>query len=191
MEGVEVLEVLDVTDAKGWRAWLRSNHLAKKGVWLVFHKGGMPSITYDDALDGALAYGWIDSVIKKLDEARYARRFTPRRPGSVWSALNVGRISRLRREGRMTKWGLRAFSERSAETSSLEKFDSGELPFPKDLERALRRNNRAWANYLQMAPNHRKRYFVWVSDAKRPETRERRIAEAVRLIASNVKDLLK
>jgi uncharacterized protein YdeI (YjbR/CyaY-like superfamily) len=185
------LETLDVADVEGWRSWLRSNHLAKQEVWLVFHKGGLPSITYDEALDEALAYGWIDSVIKKLDGTRYARKFTSRRPGSIWSASNVDRVSRLRREGRMTKWGLGVFSKKSAETSMLDRFNSGQVPVPKDLEVALRRNRRAWANYQRMAPSHRKRYFIWVSDAKRPETREKRIAEAVLLIASNVKELLK
>ncbi len=105
------LETLDATGLEAWRGWLRKNHLDKPGVWPVFHKGGKPPITYDEALDEALAYGWIDSVLRRVDDERYVRKFTPRRPRSVWSAPNIDRVKRLSREGRMTKWGLAVFGK--------------------------------------------------------------------------------
>jgi uncharacterized protein YdeI (YjbR/CyaY-like superfamily) len=113
------LKILDVETATEWRSWLRNNHLNSEGIWLVFHRetDAKPSISYDDAIDEALAYGWIDSNIRKLDEQRYARKLTPRRPGSIWSRPNIERVKRLRREGRMTKWGLKAFEKRTAEIS--------------------------------------------------------------------------
>lgn len=187
------LQTLDVSNASEWRIWLQQHHLSSQGVWLVFHRSesGVPSLSYDGALDEALAYGWIDSIIKKIDDEKYARKFTPRRPGSIWSKLNVDRVNRLRREGRMTKWGLEAFQIKTGEVSSLEKVNAGGAVVPKDFEAALRKNSLAWSNFQRMAPSHRKRYLVWVSDAKRAETRQKRIAEAVLLVAQNVKNLLK
>jgi uncharacterized protein YdeI (YjbR/CyaY-like superfamily) len=99
------LKTLDVEAAAEWRSWLRKNHLNSEAIWLVFHRKthAKLSISYYDAIDEALAYGWIDSIIRKLDEQSYARKFTPRRPGSIWSRSNIERVKRLRREGRMTK----------------------------------------------------------------------------------------
>jgi uncharacterized protein YdeI (YjbR/CyaY-like superfamily) len=185
------LETLDVTDVSGWRDWLRNHHLDREGVLLVFHKGRVPSITYYEALDEALAYGWIDSVIRKVDGKKYTRKFTPRRPGSIWSKLNVDRVSRLTRDGRMTQWGLEAFSQRTSGVSLLEQFNAGEIGIPPGFEAALKKDREAWANYQRMAPSHRKRYYIWIAGGKRQEIREKRIAEAVRLMARNVKNLLK
>ena len=182
-------QILDVRDARGWRDWLVRHHLDSEGVLLVFHKGGRSSITYDEALDEALAYGWIDSVIKKVDDTKYTRRFTPRRPGSIWSRPNIERVSKLAREGRMTKWGLAVFSTRTSKVSLLEQFNAGRIGVPPRFEAALKKDMRAWTNYNQMAPSQRERYLIWVSGAKREETRARRIDEVVRLIARNVKDL--
>jgi len=154
-------------------------------------ESGLPSISYDDSLDEALAFGWIDSVIRKMDSERYARKFTPRRPGSVWSKFNIARVERIKREGRMTKWGLEAFEERKGEVSMLEKINAEGAAIPPDFEGALKRNKRAWANFQRMGPSYRKRYLIWISGAKKPETRQNRIAEAVVLVARNVKALLK
>ena len=186
------LKMLDTGGAKGWHDWLDRHHLESPGVWLVFHREGAgKSITYSEALSTALAYGWIDSVIKKLDDRRYARKFTPRRPGSVWSKLNIERAKALVREGEMTGWGLQAFERRTGRASLLERFNAGDVAAPAEFEEALKKNKRAWSNYQRMAPSSRKRYLLWISGAKKLETRERRVAEAVRLVAGNVKDLLK
>jgi len=186
-------ETLDVPSAKGWRLWLKKNHLAKQEIWLVFHKAtsGVPSISYEDALDEALAFGWIDSVIKKIDDEKYARKFSPRRPRSIWSKSNIGRVERLRQEGRMSKWGLEAFEKRTGEVSLLEKFNREKAVVPGDFEVALKNSEIAWSNFQKMAPGHRKRYLMWIADAKKPETRQKRIAEAVLLVAQNVKNLMK
>ena len=99
------LETVDVGNAKHWRSWLQKNHLKNKGVWLVFHRKGstQPTLSYDEAIDEALAYGWIDSIIKKIDEERFVRKFSPRHLGSVWSKYNLERVEKLTAEGRMTK----------------------------------------------------------------------------------------
>jgi uncharacterized protein YdeI (YjbR/CyaY-like superfamily) len=114
------LETLDAGGAVGWRGWLEMHHLDSPGVWLVFHRqgSGAKSISYAEAVDAALAYGWIDSMIKKLDDRRYARKFTPRRPGSAWSKTNIQRVRGLTREGKMTRWGLEAFKARAGKVSS-------------------------------------------------------------------------
>jgi uncharacterized protein YdeI (YjbR/CyaY-like superfamily) len=187
------LETLVVSTVAAWHAWLQKYHLTRDGVWLVFHKPGsaIESISYDDALDEALALGWIDSVIKKLDDHRYARKFTPRRPGSIWSKRNIVSVRRLQKERRMTVWGLEAFEIRTGELSLADKFKAIELRSPEDLEAALRRNKRAWKNFQQFTPSYRKRYLMWISAARNPETRQKRIIEAVALISQNVKSLLK
>jgi uncharacterized protein YdeI (YjbR/CyaY-like superfamily) len=151
----------------------------------------LPSISYDDSLDEALTFGWIDSVIRKMRDEKYARKFTPRRPGSIWSKINIDRVERLQRERRMTKWGLEAFEKRMGEVSMLEKVNAEGAAVPPDFESALRRNKRAWENFKRMGPSYRKRYLIWISGAKKPETRQNRIAEAVVLVARDVKALLK
>ena len=185
------LETLEVEDGARWRSWLAANHQSSQGVWLVFRKKGVKSLSYDEAIDGALAYGWIDSLVRKIDDERYARKFTPRKPWSIWSSLNISRVKRLRTEGRMTEWGLEAFKKRTPEISTLERVNREGMKVPADLEEALRANAKAWSNYKRFAPSHRKRYFIWISAAKKPETRKKRIFEAVDLISQNVKDLSK
>jgi len=162
----------------------------------VYHKSGskVPTISYEESVDEALAFGWIDSVVKRIDEERYARKFTPRRPGSIWAKSNIARVRRLRREGRMTKWGLEAFEKRTGRRSLLETFNAQGArgaEVPEDFARALQANAQAWANFQRMAPSHRKRYLLWIADAKKAETRERRIGEAVALVVKNVKNLMK
>ena len=191
MARTPTLETLDFVEPRRWHDWLSAHHLESPGVFLVFHKGGDPTITYGDALDEALAYGWIDSVIMKVDERRYVRKFSPRRPGSIWSSLNIDRVSRLGREGRMTHWGEAAFQQRTSEKSLLEQINAQGAKVPRDFEDALKKNRKAWKNFQEMAPSHRKRYMVWLADAKKPETRKKRIGEAVELVAENVKNLLK
>ena len=188
-----ITETLDVSGVADWRSWLGKNHLVKDGVWLVFYKkgSGHPTISYDEAIDEALAFGWIDSVIKRVDEKRFARKFTPRRPGSVWSKYNVVRVKQLNADGRMTKWGLDAYARRTGEISLLEQFNAKTMRVPRDLNEALRKNELAWSNFQRFGPSHRKRYLMWISAAKKPETRKKRIAEAVVLIARNKKNLLK
>jgi len=184
---------LEVKDAAGWRAWLRKNHLKEQGVWLVYRRKGTAakSVSYEESVDEALAYGWIDSLIKKINDEKYARKFTPRKPLSIWSGTNIERVDKLRKEGRMTRWGLAAFAKRTQEVSPSERIDVDDLATPSDFEDALRANKTAWDNFERFTPGYRKRYLMWILTAKKPETRNRRIAEAVSLISRNVKELLK
>ena len=189
---VQELETLEVNGAREWHSWLSKHHLRKQGVWLVFRKGARArSLDYYEALDEALAFGWIDSLIKKIDGERYVRKFTPRRPYSTWSASNIERVEKLKAGRRMTKWGLEAFAKRTSEISILEKINAEGVKIPSDLRIALKSNKKAWDNFVKFGPSHRKRYLIWILSARKPATRKRRIAEAVRIISQNVKNLLK
>lgn len=187
------METLDVATSADWRSWLDKHHLAKTEIWLLFHRKGskVPSITYADALDEALTYGWIDSVIRKIDEEKYARKFTPRKPWSIWSSLNISHVNRLKKQGRMTRWGLQAFAERTGKVSQMEKINIEGAKTPSDLKEALKKNKDAWNNFQKFTPSYKKRYLIWISGAKRPETRKKRIDEAVLLISRNLTSLLK
>ncbi|HEY6283870.1 MAG TPA: YdeI/OmpD-associated family protein [Nitrososphaerales archaeon] len=187
------MRTLRVSKPSDWRSWLEKNHDKEDGVWLVFlRKGsGEPSISYEEAVGEALAFGWIDSLIKKIDERQFARKFTPRRPWSIWSKLNILRVEKLIGEGRMTSRGLAAYQMRTPEISLLEKINIEGVTIPSDFGNALRRNKKAWKNFERFGPSYKKRYIIWISGAKTPKIRARRIAEAVVLVSRNVKSLLK
>lgn len=187
---MRTLKTLQVPKQSAWRSWLEKNHDKTDEVWLIFLKkdSGERSISYEEALDEALAYGWIDSVIKKIEDKRFVRKFTPRRPRSIWSKLNIARIEKLIGEGRMTPWGLAAFEKRASQISLLEKFNAEGVRIPQD---SLRRSNKARENFERFSRSYRKKYLVWISGARTPKTRAKRIAEAVVLISRNVKVLLK
>ncbi|HEV2139046.1 MAG TPA: hypothetical protein VGR53_09395 [Nitrososphaerales archaeon] len=139
------MKTLRVSKTSDWRSWLEKNHDKEDGIWLVFlRKGsGAPSISYEEAVDEALAFGWIDSLVKKIDERQLARKFTPRRPWSIWSRLNILRVEKLIGEGRMTSKGLEAFKMRTPKISVLEKVNNEGVTIPPDFGSALKRNKKA------------------------------------------------
>jgi uncharacterized protein YdeI (YjbR/CyaY-like superfamily) len=166
----------------GFRAWLERHASTEKELLVGFHKlgSGRPSITWPQSVDEALCFGWIDGVRKRIDDHSYQIRFSPRRPGSTWSAINIERVRGLMEHGRMTPAGLEAFAhrlERKSRTYSYEQETAAVLA-PKE-EAALRRNKRAWA-FLQKQPrSYRQKVVWWVIDAKRPATREKRLARLI------------
>jgi uncharacterized protein YdeI (YjbR/CyaY-like superfamily) len=184
------MDDLQVTTVEAWREWLVAHHAASDGVWLVFHRRdtGLPTLEYDDAVCEALCFGWIDGTIRKLTEERYARRFTPRRPGSNWSPLNRERVARMESEGRMAPAG-RAVVEAARADGSWAAPDRPELPDEPtpDFQAALDASPAARAFFESLAPSYRKQYVAWVAVARRPETRERRIAESIELLTKGEK----
>ena len=166
-----------------WRAWLKKNHAAEPGIWMVFYKPAK-GITYEEAVEEALCYGWIDSLIQRLDAERYLRKFTPRASTRHWSAINLERIRRLTREGRMTPAGLAKLETGVRAYVPLAK---RHMAIPPDLRRALSRNASARDNFERLAPSYRRHYVAWIATAKRAETRARRLQEAVALLAQNRK----
>jgi uncharacterized protein YdeI (YjbR/CyaY-like superfamily) len=150
-------------------------------MWLVFYKrqSGRPSIAYLDALDEALCFGWIDSLIKRLDDDRYARKFTPRKPGSKWSAVNRKRFAQLEASGRLAPAGLRrAPTDRSyAPRPSPAKV-------PDYIQQALKGRPAAWNYFESLAPSYRRLYIAWIDSARQEETKARRLREAIGLLVA-------
>jgi uncharacterized protein YdeI (YjbR/CyaY-like superfamily) len=177
---------LHFVDRRRWRAWLRQHHRKTKEVWLVFYKKrtGLASISYDAAVEEALCYGWIDSIVKRLDDERYARKFTPRTDTRRWSPSNLARARRLIAAGRMTKAGL---AKLDADLDAPAPAPARSLRVPPFFAAALKRNPAAREFFDSLAPSYRRHYVGWVSSAKREETRARRLEEAVALLAAGKK----
>ncbi len=175
--------LLAATSRDEWRAWLAAHHATASEVWLVFFKKhtGQPRVAYAEAVEEALCFGWIDSIVRRLDDERYAQKFTRRKPGSQWSASNLERIERLIAQGRMTPAGL-AMVDPDAKPPK--RFESGD-ELPAEVAVALRQSPRAWENFQNLAPSYRRDYVRWITEAKRPETRQRRLQKALELLAAN------
>ncbi len=188
---MKITKKLYVTDRAEWRAWLEKNHDSEAYVCLVFYKKhtGQPCIPYDDAVEEALCFGWIDGIIHRIDDQSYVRRFTPRRDGSNWSALNKKRAAKMIREGKMTEAGAAKLSYSGCEDDygTTPDRDSQGLIVPKCLEQALAGNPKARENFDNLAPSYRRQYIGWIESAKKEETRDKRVAEAIRLLAENKK----
>ncbi|MBN2112885.1 MAG: YdeI/OmpD-associated family protein [Acidimicrobiia bacterium] len=161
-----------------WRRWLEENHGSSAGVWLLIAKkgSGAAGLSYEDALEEALCFGWIDSRVRRLDERHFHQWYCPRHPGSIWSAPNKARLARLIEAGLMAPPGL-AKIEAARADGSWEILDKVEaLEVPDDLAAALAANPTAASGFAAMAPSERKQYLYWVLSAKRPDTRAKRIA---------------
>lgn len=177
-----------------WRAWLEKNHDTEKEVWLIYYKKhtGKPRISYGDAVEEALCYGWIDSIVKRIDDERFAQKFTPRKNKSKWSELNIKRARKMIKQGRMAKAGLAKFKEIEKNDKRVLKAKPSkeELVIPSDLKEALKANKRAWENFNNFAPSYKRLYIRWIMDAKRKETRERRIKRTVKYAEENKKSVM-
>jgi uncharacterized protein YdeI (YjbR/CyaY-like superfamily) len=178
------LRMLRVRNRRQWRAWLAKHHASSPGVWLVFYKAhtGMKSIPYEDMVRAALCFGWIDSLVKRLDDNRYALKVTPRKPTSKWSDINRKRWAELEAGGQLTPAGLAA-----APTSNTYAPRPVVPTLPAYIVKALKANSRAWQFFRELAPTHRRDFVVWIHTAKRPETRARRIRESISLLAAGKK----
>jgi uncharacterized protein YdeI (YjbR/CyaY-like superfamily) len=168
-------------DLAAWRRWLEEHHADAEEISVGFWKRGTgkPSLTWPESVDGALCFGWIDGVRHSIDERRYRIRFTPRRPGSNWSAINVRRIEELIAAGQVHEAGLAAYRARTAEKTAVYAYERAHAAFAPEEERALRANRAAWAHWEKRAPSYRRVATYWVTSAKKPETRARRMATLI------------
>lgn len=176
--------------AAQWRTWLERNHDRHKGIWLVYYKksSGKSSVTYSEALDEGLCYGWIDSIVKRVDAERYMQKWTPRHPGSIWSAANKTRVARLQAAGRMAPAGS-ARVDAARRDGSWDRLNAVEeivrtAAVPEDLKAALAADPAVLEKFERLAPSRKKLWAWWVISAKRPETRARRIAATVAGVAA-------
>lgn len=181
-------------DRNEWRSWLAKNGNRKKEVWLIYYKKhtGKPRVPYNDAVEEAICFGWIDSIIQRVDEERYRQKFTPRKRDSDWSAHNVRRANKMIREGKMTEEGLARFEEWKARNKKPVSRDptQGEQIPPDDLVHALKKNRKALDHFNKMAPSHKRNYILWINDAKKEETRLRRIDKALQMLEKNIKSFM-
>lgn len=174
-------EMVEVGSREEWRAWLAEHHQQKEGILLVTYRKGTSEryIPYEEIVEEALCFGWIDSTRRKLDDERTTLLVTPRKPNSGWSQVNKERVERLIEAGRMTPMGL-AVIERAKANDSWTRFDeAAALKVPEDLSGALASQPAAEANFNAFPPLSRREMLQWVFDAKRPETRSARVREIV------------
>jgi uncharacterized protein YdeI (YjbR/CyaY-like superfamily) len=180
-----------VTTRSQWRQWLaRNHHREPRGIWLVFHRKetGRPTLAYEASVEEALCFGWIDSIIKRIDDDRYCRKFTPRKPDSGWSQANKERVRKLIDEGRMTEFGLAKIEA----AKRLGRWEPAPRPVlsphvPRELTVALAGNRKAKEFFEKLAPTYRKHFIGWIVTAKRPETRAKRVKESLALLARGEK----
>jgi uncharacterized protein YdeI (YjbR/CyaY-like superfamily) len=163
------------------RAWFDANHANTDVLWIGFHRKGSstPSITWPESVDEALCFGWIDGIRKRVDETSYMIRFTPRRRRSIWSAINVGRIAELERQGRVTEAGRKAFDARLEARTAVYSFEQRGTELDGAYLKTLKANRAAWASWQGRTPSYRKTHTWWVISAKKEETRQRRLAQLI------------
>ena len=164
-----------------WRAWLEKNHDSKSEVLVGFHRkaSGLPTMTWSEAVDQALCFGWIDGVRRSIDETSYYNRFTPRRPNSNWSAVNIKKVEQLTKQGLMHPAGVAAFERRSKERSKSYSYERANSKLNASYEKRFRARKGAWAFWESQPPGYRRTATWWVVSAKREETRERRLATLI------------
>ena len=167
--------------AEAFRAWLATNHAGVAELWVGFYKksANKKGATYSEALDEALCYGWIDGVRYAVDATRYKIRFTPRKPKSIWSLVNVRHVLRLKKLGRMAEPGLKAFAAREQHRTGIYSFEQKRPGLSAKHKKLLRANRLAWAFFSRQAPWYQRTAGYWVSSAKREETQLRRLATLV------------
>jgi len=175
-------------DRDTWRAWLAENYATVESLWLVFYKKhtGKASLTYDEAVEEALCFGWIDGILKRIDDEKHMNRFCPRRKNSIWSERNKERVRRMIAAGRMSEAGFAKVRE-AQENGQWDKAAAREdvSLVPVELTEALANDERARSNFEKLAPCYRRQFISWVGSAKREETRRKRVAESVRMIRRN------
>lgn len=176
-------------NAEEWRNWLHENHDSSTGIELIFYRvnSETESMRWEEAVQVALCYGWIDSTVRKLDEERRKQAFGPRKDKSVWSKVNKNYIEKLIAENLMHESGLRKIeiAKQNGSWTSLDHVE--ELVIPEDLQKAFNRNKKAFENYSNFSFSYRKSYLYWLNHAKRQETRNARIEEIIKLCAANLK----
>jgi uncharacterized protein YdeI (YjbR/CyaY-like superfamily) len=175
--------------AKLFHAWLESHHATHRELIVGFHKinSGKPSMTYPEALDAALCFGWIDGVRRSLGAASYTIRFSPRKRDSTWSAVNLRHVARLKAAGLMQPPGLKVFKERNRAKAKLYAYENRPKRLDPDYARTFKANRRAWTWFEAQAPSYRRVAAWWVMNAKREATRARRLGILIASSASGTK----
>lgn len=167
--------------ASSFRKWLEKNHDKAKELLVGFYKvnSGKPSMTWSESVDEAICFGWIDGVRKSIDETSYSIRFTPRKPGSIWSVINIQKIENLSKEGRMHSRGMAAFEKRQAKKSAIYSYEKPPENLSEEFLKKFKSNQKAWNFFQSMAPSYRRTAIHWVMTAKQESTRLKRLNELI------------
>lgn len=165
----------------GFRKWLAANHAKSKELWVGFHKrnSGKPSLTWPESVDEALCFGWIDGLRKNVDADSYKIRFSPRKPASIWSAVNIRNVERLSKEKRMQLAGLKAFAARKEYRSGIYSYEQRSPELVEPYLGKLKRNKGAWKFFQAQPPYYRKTMNWWIVSAKQEETRLKRLDKLI------------
>jgi uncharacterized protein YdeI (YjbR/CyaY-like superfamily) len=165
-----------------WRKWLERHHAGKTELWLAYYKAhtGKPSVTYVEAVEEALCFGWIDGQVQRIDEESWVQRFTPRRKGSKWSKVNLRRFARLTAEGLVADAGRKAGPTK--DTRVAEAFWEQPDVTPPEVKAGLKASAKAWAVYQSLPPSRRKQYNAFLCSAKKAETKANRLARAIDML---------
>ncbi len=189
------LEFLYFKDKESYRSWLQKNHDKSPGIWMVFYKKHVNKecIPYHEALEEALCFGWIDSIIKRIDKDQYVRKFTPRTNTSKWSEVNKKLVMALLKKGKMREEGLRKIDiylkteKVDWDTKELQEKGTKEWDVPNFIKEEFARNEPALTNFNALAPTYKKHYILWITNAKREETIQNRLKESIALLKENKK----
>jgi uncharacterized protein YdeI (YjbR/CyaY-like superfamily) len=175
------MEPVFFKNSQHFRKWLSKNHLSVKEIWVGYYKkhSGKANMSWSDSVDEALCFGWIDGIRRSIDTESYYNRFTPRRPGSTWSALNIRKVEALIAEGRMQPAGLQAFNMRKEENSGIYSFENETKKLPAEMESLFKKKKAAWDYFMKQAPSYQRTIIHWVLSAKREETRMNRLEKLI------------
>jgi uncharacterized protein YdeI (YjbR/CyaY-like superfamily) len=180
------MKTFDPPTLERWRKWLAEHHDSESEVWVIFHKKhtGKRSVSYLEALDEALCHGWIDSLVRRLDEDRYARKFTPRKKSSRWSAINIKRYGELEKAGRLRAAGK---ARSPADGGTYDSIQHVPEKIPSSISKGLKASPEAWRFFKTLTPREQRMYLGWIWLAKKEETKQRRMTEAIRLLEKKQK----
>jgi len=164
-----------------FRTWLEQNHLTDKELWVGYYRveTGKPSMTWSESVDQALCFGWIDGIRKKIDEESYCNRFTPRKPGSTWSRINIAKVEDLMRKGLMRPAGITAFEKRKENNSGIYSFENEIRDLPEEYAAIFRENMAAWEFYITQPPSYKKIMTHWILSAKQEVTKLNRLNKLI------------
>lgn len=175
---MEKIKTVMAKDRKAWRSWLENSGASKKAGWLIFYKKhtGKPTVSYEEAVQEAVCFGWIDGILRRVDDERYAQKFTPRAEKTVWSETNVRRAEKMIREGRMTEAGLAKYRGAPVRAPLASRSGPG---LPPELLEFLKAEPKAFSFFKKLAPSQQRLTLAWVTSAKKDETRRRRLEEVI------------
>jgi uncharacterized protein YdeI (YjbR/CyaY-like superfamily) len=178
---MRIMQPVFFKDVVAFRKWLKKNHAKKKEVWVGYWKihTGKPSMTWSESVEQALCFGWIDGIRKSIDAESYTNRFTPRRPGSNWSAINIAKVEVLSKKGLMEPAGIAAFEKRKGEKGEVYSYENKPVNLTTTYQKLFRANKAAWKFFKEQAPSYQRTMIYWIMAAKHEATRMKRLIKTI------------